>query len=259
MFSAHYQVLLQQLPFFPPDRTFKQLTGFVSPINESDLRRTTGSQTPMLKDSPSSRPKINYCPVDNVAQNMRSGLGKPTKRSTMTSPAPTRSSMSTNNGRETGSSSMPKTTSNPASPTAPDTEDQFVVVPVIVVGLQCVNLFWFTEPLGIPRILNGNTTPNPAEKTLRSSPTPSILLPLPVQLCKILIPRLLLHPPLQHPHPNKGHEYISIARFPFPLPNLRPLKITTPNHDFVTGAGRCIDFTMFFNSLRQRLPFLKNR
>ncbi|KAJ3771417.1 hypothetical protein FB446DRAFT_105327 [Lentinula raphanica] len=158
---------------------------------------------------------------------MRFG-GKPTKRSTMTSPAPTRS-LSTNNGRETGSSSMPKTASNPASPTASNTEDQFVVVPVIVVGLQSVNPFWFTEPLGI---LNGNTTPNP------------ILLPLPAQLCKILITLLLLHTPLQHPHPNKGHEYISIAQFPFPLPDLRPLKITTPNHDFVTG------FTIFFNSLR---------
>ncbi|KAJ3839245.1 hypothetical protein F5878DRAFT_617025 [Lentinula raphanica] len=77
------QVLLQQLPFFPHDRAFKQLTGFVSPINESDQRRTTGSQTPMLNDSPSSRPSIasiscytysvrTHAAVDNVVQNMRS-------------------------------------------------------------------------------------------------------------------------------------------------------------------------------------------
>ncbi|KAJ3766890.1 hypothetical protein FB446DRAFT_756703 [Lentinula raphanica] len=255
--------------------------GFVSPANETGQHRPTGNETQTPNDSPSLQPRINYwrlhrfpaipiarayAAADNVAQNMRSGLGGLTRRATMTSPVPTRSS-STSNGTETGSSSMPATASNPSSPTASDAENQSVVVPVIVVGLQSVNPFWFTEPLGIPRTPNGNTTPNLADEPLRSSPTPSTSSagstlqdtgssPPSTSTSHTVTPEQGTR--VSPPPPGLG--------LPFPLPDSRTFLIYViggyypPDHDLVTGAGdptgeSSFEALILLNELLNRLPF----
>ncbi|KAJ3998806.1 hypothetical protein F5050DRAFT_1148082 [Lentinula boryana] len=166
------------------DSSSSDSLGFISPTNEATQQRTTVSETP--NGLPSLRPRINYwrlhrfppipaarahAAADNVAQNMRSGLGGLTRSATLASTGAPRSSTFTNGGQEAGAGAASTMSPNPAPAIAGNPS---VVVPVIIVGLQSVNPSWVTEPITVPMdAMNENPILSRTDDPLRSNPAPS--------------------------------------------------------------------------------------
>ncbi|KAJ3790225.1 hypothetical protein GGU10DRAFT_341420 [Lentinula aff. detonsa] len=166
------------------DSSSSDSLGFISPTNEATQQRTTVSETP--NGLPGLRPRINYwrlhrfppipaarahAAADNVAQNMRSGLGGLTRSATLASTGAPRSSTSTNGGQEAGAGAASTMSPNPAPAIAGNSS---VVVPVIIVGLQSVNPFWVLDTTTAPMdALNENPILSRTDDPLRSNPTPT--------------------------------------------------------------------------------------
>ncbi|GAW01042.1 ring finger protein [Lentinula edodes] len=121
----------------------------VSPADEAAQHPFNVSESP--NDPSIPRPRINYwrlhrfppipaarahAAADNVAQNMRSGLGGLTRAATLASTPTSRSVTSTPAGEDSGTGATPSLSRDSVVQDSPNTGSANVVVPVIIVGLQ---------------------------------------------------------------------------------------------------------------------------
>ncbi|KAJ3807265.1 hypothetical protein F5876DRAFT_68263 [Lentinula aff. lateritia] len=152
----------------------------VSPADEAAQHRFNVSES---RNDPSiPRPRINYwrlhrfppipaarahAAADNVAQNMRSGLGGLTRAATLASIPTPRPVTSTLTGEDSGTGATPSLSRDSVVLDSPNTGSATVVVPVIIVGLQSVSPFRATEPM------NQSPVPSRADNAIRSTPTPT--------------------------------------------------------------------------------------
>ncbi|KAJ4482466.1 hypothetical protein J3R30DRAFT_2177534 [Lentinula aciculospora] len=244
-------------------------SGSVSPTSEATPPRAMVSET--VNGASISRPRVNYwrlyrfppipaarahAAADNVAQNMRSGLGGLTRAGALASasaPAP-RSSTSPSNGGESGVGAPPL---SPQTPRSPGTVT--AVVPVIIVGLQSVNPFWTMEPITIPTdSINENPMPSPTDDSLRSTPTPT------PQHMPTSSTTGTTSQGTQTQSSNATPQNLGI---PVPLPDSRTFLIYViggyypPDHEIVTGTGEngvldsSFEALLLLNELLNHHPF----
>ncbi|KAJ4497035.1 hypothetical protein C8R41DRAFT_244194 [Lentinula lateritia] len=251
----------------------------VSPADEAAQHRFDVSESP--NDPSIPRPRINYwrlhrfppipaarahAAADNVAQNMRSGLGGLTRAATLGStPAPR--SVTSIAGEDSGTGATPSLSRNSVVQDSPNTGSANVV-PVVIVGLQSVSPFWATEPITTPRnLMNQSPVPSRADNAIRSTPTPTtgtMLQDTGSSASSSTSPVGMTSQGTQTQTSNTTPRDIGI---PIPSPDSRTFLIYViggyypPDHEIVTGTGEngvldsSFEALLLLNELLHRAPF----
>ncbi|KAJ3907945.1 hypothetical protein F5879DRAFT_437918 [Lentinula edodes] len=254
----------------------------VSPADEAAQHPFNVSESP--NDPSIPRPRINYwrlhrfppipaarahAAADNVAQNMRSGLGGLTRAATLASTPTSRSVTSTPAGEDSGTGATPSLSRDSVVQDSPNTGSANVVVPVIIVGLQSVSPFWATEPITTPRnLMNPSPALSRADNAIRSTPTPTtgtMLQDTGSSASSSTSPVGMTSQGTQTQTSNTAPR--DIIGIPIPSPDSRTFLIYViggyypPDHEIVTGTGEngvldsSFEALLLLNELLHRAPF----